>query len=108
MPPIKRLVCAALVVSALLLPTSAFASNGYNSSGHNNSYNNNKNSNNNSNSKINQSFNDFLSRIFGNKGHNEYHDYWGKEDEFRDWYEKNKDNCPPEESYDIWKKWFCY
>ncbi|UQZ85671.1 hypothetical protein SK3146_04960 [Paenibacillus konkukensis] len=107
MPPIKRLVCAALVVSALLLPTSAFASNGYNSSGHNNSYNN-KNSNNNSNSKINQSFNDFLSRIFGNKGHNEYHDYWGKEDEFRDWYEKNKDNCPPEESYDIWKKWFCY
>ncbi|NOU97332.1 hypothetical protein GC093_29490 [Paenibacillus sp. LMG 31456] len=92
---LKRVLCLTLIISALMFPTSAFASNGNNSSDSKRS-----------------NFEQFISSLFGNKGKNDdLYNYWGnnkdKNDwhwkwDFKDWNDKNLD------SYDIWERWYCY
>ncbi|OXM85197.1 hypothetical protein [Paenibacillus rigui] len=93
MPKFKKIVCLALLLSVIALPATAFASTGSYSS--TNQY---------------SSWNQFLS-YFSTSSGSYYNDgdrnRRDKERDFEDWYNKYKKDCPPEESYDIWKKWFC-
>jgi uncharacterized membrane protein YukC len=120
----KRLLGIAILICALMFPTSAFASNG-NTSQHQN---------------ILQSFNQIISNIFGNnkksddslnyfeqekekekkekekrdkeekekkdKEEKEKKDKEEKEKSYQFW--KNWCNPEPEESFHIWENWFCY
>lgn len=96
---LKRFVCVILLLIAFILPTTAFASNS-NSSNQNNPKNSSP-----------QSWEQYFSSLFsGKKGNQD--DAWkhtyDKNKDFKDWYDKHKNDCPDGESDDIWKKWFCY
>lgn len=100
MSRVKWFICLFVLISAIMFPASAFASNGHSDK------------------------NDerFFSSFFSNKDNQSNwdwdwdwddrdddrdRDFWKKkEKEFKDWFDKNK-NHPPE-SKDIWKDWFCY
>jgi hypothetical protein len=117
MKQFKRIMLAAIMICALLSPTSTFASNG-------------KDHKNNS-----QSMNPLVSFFLGNKGLNDdYSSLWGNnqhdkkngyyhdsdDKDWDDWHDKDwdewidkdwddwKDIWKKYDSYDIWKKWFCY
>jgi hypothetical protein len=92
----KRLVCFTLLIIALMFPTSAFASTSSTSGSTNKS----------NNQTINQIFS-FFSGNKGDKGDK------GDKDHLSNFWEQNshnqnKDCDPSEESFDIWKSWFCY
>jgi hypothetical protein len=82
---IKRLVCITLFISALMFPASAFASTGTSSV---------------DSKSRNQSFNQFLSYFVGNKEDKNLNYFWGNDS-------NDKNHCPTDDSYNIWKKWYC-
>jgi hypothetical protein len=87
---IKKMVCLSLLLSTLALPATAFASS------------------NGSSNYSNQTLNQILSFLSSyNKYNDDDRNHRDHEKDFNDWYDKYKDDRPPEESYDIWKKWFC-
>ncbi|WP_028550857.1 hypothetical protein [Paenibacillus sp. UNC451MF] len=99
---LKRFICVTLLLIAFILPTTAFASNG-----NSNSQNHQNNPKNNNNQSWEQYFSSFFSGNKGNKDDDWKH-YYDNNKDFKDWYDKHKNDCPDGESDDIWKKWFCY
>ncbi|WP_282937479.1 hypothetical protein [Paenibacillus sp. RC67] len=102
---LKRFICVILLLIAIILPTTAFASSGYS-----NTQNNQSNQNNQKNNSY-QSWDQLFSSLFsGKKGNQDdaWKQVYDKNKDFKDWYDKHKNDCPDGESGDIWKKWFCY
>ncbi len=80
---VKKIIFIGLLMSALATPTAALASNGQYYSQSNSSW-----------------FEDlFHSFRYGHK-ESDYRDYIK-------WYQSWKDHEPDEESWDIWKRWYC-
>ncbi|WJH32285.1 hypothetical protein MJA45_06445 [Paenibacillus aurantius] len=53
-------------------------------------------------------FSKWLGSLFSHDDSWEFHINWPNGEDAKDWCEKNDRLCQLDESYEIWKKWFCY
>jgi hypothetical protein len=97
---LKKLVCITLFISVIMFPTSAFASKDKDhDSGR-------------SQKSSKQTVEKFFSFFTSNHGNHDFKDFWDDnrhdiKDDIKDWYERNKYHQPNQDSYDIWKDWYC-